>query len=247
MARKQKQKKLQKYWRFTFRKRQVSVLLDRVLLFRYIQRLHGRFWGIAGLIGMAVGFSICFAIRPELRTWSTAFSDFGTDIRTAPYFCGAVFFAAYGLWRWRNYLRRTVKHSRPILGLLTLTIIGLYLVVLMPISWKPVPYYIHLAGVSLAGVSIIATVVLDGLLSRTRQTKHLGSWRALRLISFTAMVAGGWITFGSIEGIGWYYSSGFGELLMVSGYGLWIIVKTYHGDGGRTTLSKMLHNFVLVD
>lgn len=242
-----KQKPLQKYWNFTFRQRKISVLLDRVLLFRYIQRLHGRFWGVAGLLGMTVGFGICFAIRPELRTWSTAFSDFGTDIRTAPYFCGAVFFAAYGLWRWRNYLRRTVKHSRPILGLLTLTIVGLYLVVLMPITWKPVPYYIHMAGVILAGISIIAIVVLDGLLSKTRRTKHLASWRLMRLITFTSMVAGGWITFGSVEAVGWYDSAGFGELLMVGGFGLWIIVKTYHGDGGRTTLSKMLHNFVLVD
>lgn len=240
-------KKLQKYWRFTFRKRRISVLLDNVLLFRYIQRLHGRFWGIAGLIGLAIGFSICFAIRPELRTWSTAFSDFGTDIRTAPYFCGAVFFAAYGLWRWRNYLRRTVKHSRPILGLLTLTIIGLYLVALMPVTWRPVPHHIHMVGVTLAGLSIIATVVVDGLLSKTRRSKRLSAWRAVRLVSFSMILIGGWITFGSIDEIGWYYSSGFGELLMVGGYGLWIIVKTYHGDGGRTTLSKILHNFVLVN
>lgn len=247
MAVKTKKEQLQKYWRFTFRKRQVSVLLDRVLLFRYIQRLHGRFWGVAGLVGLMVGLGICFAIRPELRTWSTAFSDFGTDIRTAPYFFGAVFFAAYGLWRWRNYLRRTVKHSRPIIGLLTLTIIGLYLVALMPTAWKPGPYYVHLFGVSLAGLSIIATVIADSLLSKTKRSKHLGSWRFTRLVSFAAIIAGGWITFGSIEGIGWYYSSGFGELLMIGGYGLWIIVKTYHGDGGRTTISKMLRNFVLVD
>lgn len=242
-----KSKKIKKYWHITLRKRQISVLIDKVLLFRYLQRLHGRFWGVAGLVGMLLGFSICFAIRPELRSWSTAFSDFGTDIRTAPYFCGAVFFGAYGLWRWRNYLRRTVKHARPILGLLTLTIIGLYLVALMPIAWKPVPYYLHLAGVTLAGVSIVATVIIDGMLSKTRRSKHVIFWRLMRFVSFGAIVVGGWITLGSIEAIDWYYNSGLGELLMVGGYGLWIIIKTYHGDGGRTTLSRMLHSFVLVD
>jgi len=240
--------KTQKRWlKFTLRKRKIAVLLDSVLLFRYMQRLHGRFWGVAGLLGMFVGFSICFAIRPELRTWSTAFSDFGDDIRTAPYFCGAVFFAAYGLWRWRNYLRRTVKHGRPILGLITLTIIGLYLVALMPVSWYPVPHRIHVAGVTLAGISIVMTVVLDGLLSKTRKTRHHAAWRSLRLISFFAIIFGGWITFGSLHEIGWYDSAGLGELLMIGGYGLWIIIKTYHGDGGRTTISKVLRSFVLVD
>lgn len=240
-------KKSQKYWRFTLRKRKISVLLDNVLLFRYIQRLHGRFWGVAGLTGLFIGFAICFAIRPELRTWSTAFSDFGNDIRTAPYFCGAVFFAAYGLWRWRNYLRRTVKHGRPLLGLLTLTIIGLYLVALMPVGWYPWPHRIHLFGVTLAGVSIVLTVVFDGLLSKTRKTKYQSSWRTVRLISFFSIVIGGWITLGSVKDIGWYDSAAIGELLMIGGYGLWVIVKTYHGDGGRTTLSKMLRSFVLVD
>jgi hypothetical protein len=239
--------KTQKWFKFTIRKRKIAVLLDSVLLFRYMQRLHGRFWGIAGLLGMFVGFSICFAIRPELRSWSTAFSDFGDDIRTAPYFCGAVFFAAYGLWRWRNYLRRTVKHGRPILSLITLTILALYVVALMPVSWYVWPHRIHVAAVSVAGVSIVLTVVLDSLLSKTRKTKHQRAWRSLRLISFFAIVFGGWITFGSLREIAWYDSSGLGELLMIGGYGLWIVIKTYHGDGGRTTLSKMLRSFVLVD
>lgn len=236
-----------KYWILKLRKRRISVLLDKVLLFRYIQRLHGRFWGVAGLLGLLVGFSICFAIRPELRSWSTAFSDFGNDVRTAPYFTAAVFFAAYGLWRWRNYLKRTVKHSRPIIGLLTLTIIGLYLVVFMPISWKPVPYAIHMFGVTLAGVSIVLTVVADWLLSKTRRTKNLRSWRLVRFTAVFSILVGGWITFGSVEGLSWYDSAGLGELLMIGGYGLWIIVKTYHGDGGRTTISKIMRDFVLID
>jgi hypothetical protein len=239
--------KINKYWQFTLRKRKISVLLDKVLLFRYLQRLHGRFWGIAGLLGLGIGFSICFAIRPELRSWSTAFSDFGDDIRTAPYFTAAVFMAAYGLWRWRNYLRRTLKHPRPMIGLLSLTIFGLLLVVFMPIAWKPIPYYIHLFGVSLVGISIVLTVVLDGLLSKTRKTKHLRNWRITRFISFWMIIIGGWITLGSVEDIGLYDIAGVGELLMIAGYGLWIIVKTYHGDGGRTTLSKMLRSFVLID
>ena len=239
--------KKQKYYHFTFRKRKISVLLDKVLFFRYLQHLRGRFWGVAALTGLLIGFGICFIIRPELRDWSTAFSDFGDDIRTAPYFAGSLFFAAYGLWRWRNYLQRTVKRARPIMGLLTITIFSLLTIAFMPQSWGIWPYRVHLFAVTTLGLSILLTVVIDGLLSKTKPGKNVSIWRVFRFISFWLIIFGAWITFVSIQAIGWYDLQGLGELLMIFGYGLWVIVKTYRGDGGRTTLSKILHGFVVVD
>lgn len=235
------------YLRFRFRKRRIRVLLDKVLVFRYMRRLHGRFWGVTAFFGMTLGFTICFAIRPDLLAPSTAFSDFGNDVRTAPYFAGAMFFGAYGLWRWRNYLSRTLKRSRPITGLITLTMLGLYLVALMPISWKPWPWRIHVFGITLAGISMLLTVVADGLLSKTRRTTNRGLWRVLRIAAFCTIVLGGWLTLGSTEGVEWYDVALVGELLMLIGYGLWILVKTNVGDGERTQLSKMLKQLVLVD
>ena len=67
------------HYKFTFRQRRFAVIADKLLFFRLLQRLHGRFWGIAAVQGMALGMGVCFLIRPELFTVSTAFSDFGKD------------------------------------------------------------------------------------------------------------------------------------------------------------------------
>lgn len=231
---------------FTLRRQRIHVILDKVLFLRFLRRLHGRFWGIAAIWIMIVGFSICFLIRPDLLTISTAISDFGTDVRTAPYFAGSVFFGAYGLWRWRNYLARTWKRTMPVTGLITLTVLGLYITALMPVSWKPVPYRLHLFGISLTGISMLATVVLDGLLSKTRKTDP-DIWRYLRLISSSLIVAGGWITLGSIELLGLYDLALLGEIMIFAGYGLWVTIKTTRGEGSRSTLSRLLKNIVLID
>jgi biotin transporter BioY len=116
----------------------------------------------------------------------------------------------------------------------------------MPVAWKPVPYAIHLFGVTLAGVSILATVVLDGVLSKTKKSRYATGWRIVRLVSFMLIVVGGWITFGSAEVIEWYQLSLLGELMILSGYLLWICVKTYQGEGNRTALSRTLKRIVLV-
>lgn len=236
-----------KYVNVKFRERNIAVLVDRVLFFRYLQHLHGRFWGIVGIAGLWFGFSLCFAIRPELRSWSAAFSDFGDSIRTAPYFAGSIFFAAYGLWRWRNYLSRTLKRSRPLMLLLTLTILSLYTIALMPLGWKPWPYRIHIVAVALLGISIALTVVLDGLFSKTRTSKRAHLWKLLRGISFWLIIIGGTITYGSLDQVKWFSLTGLGELLMLIGYAFWIVVKTYRGDGTQTTLSKILHDFVTIN
>ncbi len=236
-----------KYWAFAYKKRRFRVLLDRVMFLRFLRNIHGRFWGVTAIIGMMVGFGVCFAIQPEMLKPGTAFSEFGNDIRTAPYFSGTVFFTAYGLWKWRNYLSRTWKRAMPVTGLIFLTVLGLYLVALMPIGWKPIPYYIHLFGVSLAGLSMLATVILDGVLSKTRAGINNTYWRLWRFTSVLSIILGGWLTLGSIEVLGWYDVDLIGESLMIFGYFVWILVKTYHGEGGRTLLSKFLKDFVLVN
>lgn len=244
---KAKQNPEKKYFVFKLKKRSIYVLLDKVLLFRYMRRVNGRFWGVTAVTGMVLGFAVCFAIRPDMLHIETAFSDFGNDVRTAPYFAGTVFFTAYGLWRWRKYLSHSWKRTMPVTGLITLTILGLYLVALMPISWRPVPYYIHLFGVSLAGVSMLVTVVLDGLLSHPRKTKDESVWWGIRWIAIIAIVTGGWLTLGSTDIVAWYDVALLGESLMIAGYFMWILLKTYHGEGRRTLLSKFLKDFVLID
>lgn len=245
-TKKHTRRKKQKYWKFVYKKRRFRILVDKVLFLRFLKNIHGRFWGITAILGMLLGFSVCFAIRPELLQPGTAFSEFGNDIRTAPYFSGAVFFAAYGLWKWQRYLSRTWKRTMPITGLILLTILGLYLVALMPIGWKPIPYYIHLFGVSLAGASMLATVILDGILSKTRSGAYRYYWRLWRIISLISIIIGGWLTLASTELLDWYDLDLIGESLMLCGYFIWIWVKTYHGEGGRSLVSKFLKDFVLV-
>jgi len=246
-ARPTPKKPVARAYNFHLGRRRIRVILDKVLIFRFLRNVHGRFWGLAAINVLIIGFSICFLIRPDLLQVNAAFSDFGTDVRTAPYFAGAVFFGAYGLWRWRNYLSRTWKRNMPILGFLTLTIFGLYLVALMPIAWKPWPYRVHLFGISLVGVSMVLTVVFDGLLTRTRTGRNAGQWRFLRLISFMLIVVGGWLTLGSIPSLQWYHLALVGELMMLAGYGLWIGFKTYQGEGARSAIGRLLKNFVLID
>lgn len=239
-------KKLPKKYRFTVRSRRFQVIADKVLFFRLLQNLHGRFWGIAAALGMIIGMSICFFIRPDMWHISTAFSDFGKDVRTAPFFAGTMFFAAYGLWRWQNYLRRTLKRSGPIMVLITLTIIGLYLVALMPVSWQPWPYRVHFFGVILAGTSMAATVIVDALLTKTSTAVHMVRNRTYRAVAFISIIIGGYITYGSAETIGWYRLSLLGEVLILFGYTIWVFMKTRQGEGPRSRFSKLLNKIVVV-
>jgi hypothetical protein len=225
----------------------IRFIIDRVLIFRLMRTLHGRFWGIAGLLIMTTGFVVCILIRREMLTWSTAFSDFGKDVRTAPYLAVSLFFGAYGLWRWRNYLKRTLRHARPVTSLVGLTVMGLYIAALMPVAWEPVPYRLHLLGVTIAGLSMAATVVVDSLLTKTRQNKSVRLWRFFRLCSFLFIVAGGYLTFGSSNVIVWFDYALLGELMMLVGYTIWIVDKTFRGEGSRSKLSYTLHKIVLVD
>jgi hypothetical protein len=240
-------KRKNKYLKINFGRRKLKLLLDKVLIFRFIRNLHGRFWGVAAVAGLGFGLSICFLIRPDMLVISTAYSDFGNDIRTAPYFSGAVFFAAYGLWRWRNYVARTLKHSAIFYYLLSSTILGLYLVALMPVSWHPWPYRIHVFGFALAGLSIAILVIIDGLISKTRRTKNIRTWRLIRILSFVLIVSGGILTLGSIPATHWFDVSLLGETLMLAGFALWIYFKTYVGEGAQSKLSILARKIGLLN
>lgn len=232
---------------FTFRKHKFLVLLDDVLIFRFFRRLHGRFWGLTGILGLLFGILVCFLIRQDMMHYSTAFSDFGLDVRTAPYFAGSVFFATYGLWRWRTYLSRTLKHTRPILALINCTIIGLYMVALFPVSWVPWPARLHYVGVLIAGLSMAATVVFDILLSKTRKNHKAKQTKLIKFSAFISIIVGGWLTLGSSHAVGWFNVALIGELLMLIGYALWIGIKTYQGEDPRSGLSKQLQRIVFID
>lgn len=232
---------------FTIGKRTIRFIADRVIIFRLMRTLHGRFWGIGGLTMMLVGLGICMAIRPDKISLATAYSDFGSDVRTAPYLAGSLFFAAYGLWRWRNYLKHTLKHSRPVTSLVTLTVMGLYVAALFPVAWEPWPRMIHNIGVGISGVTMAAVVVVDTLLTKVRKGRSAARWRLLRLLSFMAIIIGGYITFGSNSLVRWYNLALFGELLMFAGYATWVIDKTYRGEGQRSALSRILQKLVIID
>lgn len=239
-----KKKQSNKYLHLSYRNLKIRVLLDKVLIFRLFSNFHGRFWGVAGISMMTMGFALCFVIRPDLYNISTAFSDFGNDVRTSPYFAGSVFLGAYGMWRWRNYLARTWKRTHPMTGLITLTILGLYVVALVPLSWNS---RLHMAGMIVAGISMLATVVVDGLLTKQTARGNVTLWRFVRLTSFASITIGGWLTFGSAQLIGWYNVALLGETLMLLGYLEWVGFKTYQGEGGRSQLSKIVGKIILVD
>lgn len=228
-------------------KKTIRFIADKVVIFQLMRKLHGRFWGATGVLIMSLGFLVCFLIRPDMLLWSTAVSDFGRDVRTAPYLAASLFFGAYGLWRWRNYLKRTLRHARPVTTLVGLTVLGLYVAALMPVAWEPLPYRIHIIGVTVAGVSMAATVVVDTLLTRTRRDGSFQLWRFFRLCSFLLIVVGGYITLASSDILGWYQMALAGEILMLAGYTIWITDKTYRGEGGRSKLSQTLRRIVLID
>ena len=231
------------------RRRHVRILLDKVLFLRFLRNLHGRFWGIVGISVMLIGFGICFLIRRDMAFASTAFSDFGGDVRTAPYFSGSVLFAAYGLWRWQKYLRRTLKRTMPFTGLIWLTMAGLYMVAFMPVTVQGWPNRLHTFGFALAGVSMLLTVVADWLLTKPAVLKGANNlfWRAVRLLSLALIAAGGLLAWASIPTIAIFNVSLVGELMVIVGYYLWIILKVYVGEGNRTILAKIIKTIVLID
>ncbi len=247
MVKKTKTKKAQRQYILNYRNHRLKVILDKVIIFRLFRRLHGRFWGIAAALEMTAGLAICFLIRPDMLRASAAISNFSMDVRTAPYFCGSLFLASYGLWRWRNYLRRTLRRTRPILGLMTLTILGLLIVALTPNGWQPWSSRIHLVGMILVGVSAAATVVFDILLSKTPRDQNVEHIRFFKMLAFLLIVVGGWLTLGSSKWLHWFYVALPAEIMLIGGYFIWVILKTHQGEDPRSGLSRLLKRVILVD
>jgi hypothetical protein len=233
-------------FQITIKSKKIEILLDKVLFFRVIDKLHGRFWGVMSIQIMLYGMTICFLIRPDLFRASAAFSNFGEDVRTAPYFAGTMFFSSYALWRWRNHLTRTLQQSQPITTLITLTIVGFYLIALMPISWKPWPFRIHNLGVMIAGLSMIATVIVDGLLTKAKDEHIAPVWRFLRLLSVLLLIDGLVFTVASSTTVGIYHVALLGEFSIMIGYAVWVFVKTFQKEGGDSRLAKLIRKLVVI-
>lgn len=236
-----------KKYRIRIKSRKILLVLDKVLLLRLMRRLEGRFWGVFGLLLLNVALLICFLLRPDLQTVSTAFSDFGTDIQTAPFFIAGVFGAAYGLWRWRNYVSKSFKNPGIITLLLTLIILGLYLIVFMPVGITDTIERLHYFGFALAGAAMALTVVADLLLRRTKRTKNFRRWQFVRVLSLLMIISGFTITLLSANRFNFDLNiSLIGESLLLWGFGLWVIVKTYQGEGTRSGVSRLLNKVLIV-
>ncbi len=214
--------------------------VDRVLIFRFFRLLHGRFWGLGGLISMMLGAAIGYAIRPDLLRPDIALSELGTDIRTAPFFAGSMFFAAYSLWRWRTYLRRTFKTDRPVVPLISLTILGLYLIALMPVTWEVWPHRLHNLGVMITGLSMAATVLLDSVLSRTKYKKHKILFRLIKSVSLLLIIFGGVVVLLSVEEVAVLSMVLIGEAMMFAGYAVWVILRIYLGEGRQSAIGRIM-------
>lgn len=236
-----------KQYKIKLKSRKIQVVADKVLLLRMMRRLHGRFWGIFGLIMLELGLLICFILRPELRSLSTAFSDFGTDIQTAPFFIGGVFAAAYGLWRWRNYVSRTFKNPGIITLLITTIIVGLYMIVFMPVGINDTIDRLHYLGFGIAGLGMASTVLADLILRKTKKGKGFRKWQAIRLVSLGFILIGLTITLLSAERFDFNMDiSLVGESMLLVGFGIWVITKTYQGEGARSNISKLINKILII-
>ncbi|MEM6997909.1 MAG: hypothetical protein AAF413_03280 [Patescibacteria group bacterium] len=229
------------------RSRQIRVIADKLLFIELLKNLEGRLWGIAAITGLPIGFAICFAIRPDLLAWDTAFSDFGRDVRTAPYFSGAIFYGAYALWRWRGYLERTSKIRGLATLFVTMTIFGLYMVALFPVSWEPIASTLHYVGFGIAAMSMLFTVSFDFLLRRSHDPSNHRLWQLIRILSMVGIVAGVYVTAQSELFDDTFDMALLGEIMILLSYSLWVWLKTYHPEGEPTMLSKTLAKIVRIE
>lgn len=236
-----------KKYSITLKTRKIQLVADKILLLRMLRKLNGRFWGIFGLVMLFISILINFAIRPELRDVSTAFSDFGTDVRTSPYFTAGLFAGAYGLWRWRNYLERSMKNPGLITLLITLIIIGLYMVAFLPLGWKDSVTWLHYFGFTLAGVSMSLTVLVDILLRKTRRGRNQRTWQLFRIVSLVEIIVGMIITIMSADAFDFGLDhSLLGESLILLGFGQWVLIKTYQAEGVKSGFSRALGKVVII-
>ena len=210
------------------------------MVFRFFKLLHGRFWGIGALLAITIGAVIGYAIRPDLLRWDAPLSALGTDVKTSPFFAGSMFLSAYCLWRWRTYLRQTERNQKLIISMISLTILGLYLIALMPVTWRPLPYKLHHFGVLLAGLSMSLTVVLDSILSKHKKNGHTVLWHGIKFLSFLLIVIGGIISILSLERYNKLQLVLVGESSMFVGYSVWVVLKVYLGESKSSTIGRLV-------
>lgn len=218
--------------------------VDKILVFRFFRLLHGRFWGLGTLVSILTGALIGYSIRPDLLDVNIPVSRLGTDIRTAPFFAGSMFFAAYSLWRWRIYLGHTIKKKQPLLPLISMSILGLYLIALMPVTWEVWPARLHDFGVIILGISMLLTVAADVILTVNRKSKHSAQWKLIKLASILLIFVGGIIVVLSLAQVNVLNLILLGEVLMFLGYGSWVILKVALGEGRRSAIGRIVQKVV---
>lgn len=218
--------------------------IDRILVFRFFRLLHGRFWGLGTLISILLGAAIGYAIRPDLLAVDIPLSRLGTDVRTAPFFAGSMFLAAYSLWRWRIYLSHTMKNTRLLLPLISLSILGLYLIALMPVTWQVWPARLHDFGVIILGISMLLTVSADTLFTRNRRSRNENVWKIIKMFSFLTIMIGGVMVTLSLYAVGIWNIILLGEAVMFVGYAAWVILKVALGEGQRSAIGRIVHRLL---
>lgn len=218
--------------------------VDKILIFRFFRLLHGRFWGLGSLTAILLGAGIGYVIRPDLLAVDVPLSRLGTDVRTAPFFAGSMFFAAYSLWRWRIYLAHTMKNERPVLPLISLSILGMYLIALMPVTWEVWPSRLHDFGVFTLGISMLLTVSADVVLTQNRKNKNDTTWKIVKLLAFLTIMVGGVLVTLSLDEVQILNVILLGEGLMFIGYAGWVILKVALGEGKRSAIGRIVHKLL---
>lgn len=237
-----------KKYKFKIKSRKIQLVADKLLLFKLFKKLNGRFWGIYGVLIFSIFMLISFVILPSSRDVSTALSDFGTDIRTAPLFTAALFFAGYGLWKWRNYLAKSSKSPGLVALSITGIIFGLYMVAFLPVGVNDTVERFHYFGFGLAGFFMITTVFLDLLLRKTKKGKAQRKWQFIRIFSLFLIISGAIVTILSADRFGPIINYALvGEGLILLGFATWVMARTYQPEGLQSGFSKVLNKIMIIE
>jgi hypothetical protein len=137
-----------------------------------------------------------------------------------------------------------MKNTKPVIPLISLTILGLYMIALMPVTWQVWPSRLHHIGVFITGCSMLAAVVVDSVLSKNRKSAHTNRWWLIKMLSVIMITSGGVLVFLSAETIAILDVILLGEAIMFFGYSGWIILKIYLGEGKRSAIGRLYEKIV---
>lgn len=237
-----------KKYKFKLKSKKIQLVADKILLFKLFKKLNGRFWGVYGVVIFSIFMLISFVILPDSRNVSTALSDFGTDIRTAPLFTAALFFAGYGLWKWRNYLAASSKTPSLVTLSITGIIVGLYMIAFLPVGVNDTVEMLHYFGFGIAGFFMVVSVLVDLLLRKTKKGKSQRKWQIIRIASLVLIISGVVVTFLSADRFGSLLTHALiGEGLILLGFATWVIARTYQPEGLQSGFSKVLNKIIIVE